>query len=226
MKSSSSLSSRKSKKNSKKQNRSSLNSKPTTINWNVNAQKMPMFNNVIARDNRPYVIMQTSTQGIVLQTGNAAPSFLGKKWTSADILQFSSFASVFDQYRLDFIEVWCEPFGPGTVPGYNSVGKFYSAIDYDDANTPTSIAALQQYENCVTTRYTDGHYIKFRPHIAKALYGGAFTAFGNQPSDWIDVASTGVEHYGLKLGVETTLSNGDTRIDMTSRITVSFRNVF
>jgi len=203
-----------------------LNSKPTTINWNVNAQKAPMFNNVIARDNRPYTIMQTSGQGIVLQTGNAAPSFVGKKWTSADILQFSSFASVFDQYKIEFIEVWLEPFGSGTIPGYNSVGKLYSVVDYDDANTPTSIASLQQYENCVTTRYTDGHYIKFRPHIAEATYAGAFTGFLNRPSTWIDVATTGAEHYGVKIGVDTSLSNGDVRIDMVSRITVSFRNVF
>lgn len=225
MSSSSRMQVRKSSKSSNKKS-SSLNSKPTTHNWNVNAQQMPMFNNVIARDNRPYVIMQTSAQGTVLQTGNAAPSFLGKKWTSADILQFSSFASVFDQYKIDFIEAWLVPFGPGTVAGYNAVGKLYSVIDYDDANTPTSIAGLQQYENCVTTRYTDGHYIKFKPHIAEAAYAGAFTGFANKPSSWIDVASTGVEHYGLKVGVETSLSNGDVKVDLTTRITVSFRNVF
>lgn len=205
---------------------SSLDLRPTTVNWNVNAERVPAFNNTIKRDNRAYTVMQTSNQSTVVSSDAAIPKFFTKGWTSADLLQFASYAAVFDQYRIDRIEAWLTPFGSATSNTYTTNAKLYSVVDYDDAATPASNAALQQYENCVTTRCSDGHYIKFRPHIAVAAYGGAFTQFLNKPSDWIDCGSTGVFHYGIKIGLDSTGSNNDCRVDLTTRITVSFRNVF
>jgi len=225
MNSSSKSMSRKSRKPSNKQN-SNLNLRPTTINWNINAGKCPGFINTLSRDNRRYTVMQTSNQGIVLSSNTSVAQLTSKSWTSADIIQFSSYASVFDQYRIDFVEVWLTPYGTATAPGYNGNVHLYSVVDYDDANAPASLVALTQYENCVTTRCTDGHYVKFRPHIAVAGYGGAFTQFINKPSDWIDVASGSLQHFGLKLGAETTVSNADLKVDMETRLTISFRNVF
>jgi hypothetical protein len=205
---------------------SSLGAKPSTINWNVNAQRAPRFLNTIARDNKTYTVMQTSNQGVVLQSQTALFQVATKAWTTSDILQFNAYSAVFDQYRIDAVEVWLTPFGPGTIGGYNLATRLYSVVDYDDASAPTSLAALQQYENCVETRCTDGHYIKFRPHIAVAAFGGAFTQFLNKPSDWIDSGSTATQHYGVKLGVEPTTGTGDVKVDMVTRLTVSFRNVF
>jgi hypothetical protein len=206
--------------------KSSLLAKSGTINWNVNAQQVPRMINTTSLDNNPYVVRQTSTQGVVLTSSNTLPVFYAKFWSSADILQYSSYASVFDQYRIDMVEVWLVPYGAGTIPGYNNVGKIYSVVDYDDASNLITIASAQQYENCVTTRFTDGHYIKFRPHIAVAAYGGGFTKYLNRVSDWIDAGSQAVEHYGMKLACDTTSSNTDVKIDMTTRLTVSWRNVF
>lgn len=170
--------------------------------------------------------MQTSNQGTVLTTNTSVSQFSSKFWSSGDIIQFGSYSSVFDQYKIDFIEVWLTPFGPAVAAGYNKNIHIYSAVDYDDANAPTGLTAISQYENAVITRPSEGHYVKFRPHIAEAAYGGAFTQFLNKPSSWIDVASTSVQHYGFKFGCESTLANADLQLDMETRITVSFRNVF
>jgi len=190
------------------------------------AEREPGMRNLITKDNKVYRFMQSSIQGGVLTSNTSVPVFYSKSWTSADIVQFSSFASIFDQYRIDKVEVWCTPFGAAVYPNYGANTRFYSVVDYDDANSPSTVAALQEYTNCVTTRCTEGHYIKFRPHIAVALYGGSFTQFGNKVSDWIDCGSTSVSHYGVKLGIEPTTSANDLRIDMFTRITVSFRNIF
>jgi hypothetical protein len=214
------------RKRASKNIKSDLLLRPTTKNWNVNSQSIPAFNDVIAKDNKIYRFVQSSNQGNICTSSSSVASFFAKGWTTSDIVQFSSFAAVFDQYRVDRIEAWLMPFGVGTVPGYNSLGKMYTVVDYDDAVTPTSIAALQQYENCVTTRFTDGHYVNFVPHIAVAAYGGAFTQFLNEKATWIDCGSTGTFHYGLKLGIENTVSGSDVKIDMFTRIHVSFRNVF
>jgi hypothetical protein len=206
--------------------KSSLDLRPTTINWNVNAERAPSFNNTISKDNKIYTVRQTSNQGTVISSSGAVTALYARAWTSADILQFSSFASIFDQYKIEMLEIWLTPYGVGTIPGYIGGGKFVTVIDYDDANAPTSLQALQEYQNAVTTRFTDGHYIKFRPHIAEAAYGGTFTQFLNRPSDWIDCGSTAAQHYGLKLAMDVTPSTNDVRMDLSTRITVSFRNVF
>jgi hypothetical protein len=206
--------------------KSSLSARPTTINWNTQAMNAPGFLNTIARDHRPYTVVQTSTQGRVLQSQTALFQVGSKFWSTADILQYSSFSAVFDQYKIDFVEVWLTPYGPGSIGSYPLNTKIYSVVDYDDANAPTSLSALQAYENCVTTRASDGHYIKFKPHIAVAAYGGAFTQFKNEAADWIDVASGSVQHYGVKFGCDPSVATNDVQIDMTTRLTISFRNVF
>jgi len=66
---------------------------------------------------------------------------------------------------------------------------------------------------------------KWRPHIATAAYSGVFTSFKNEPSTWIDVASPGVQHYGLKVAADVTSTNS-VAIKMFVRVWVQFRNVF
>jgi hypothetical protein len=218
--------SRKSNKTNNKQPASSLNAKPNTIQWNVLAQPEPGFRNTIRKDNKVYRFQQVSEQGVVLTSDAALQKFFSKSFTSADILQFSSFAAVFDQYKIEAVEVWLTPYGPALATVYNTNGHIASVVDYDDANNPTSIANMQEITNCVTDRFNVGHYKKFRPHMALAAYGGAFTQFVNKPAQWIDCASTAAQHFGLKVGIEPTNSNADLKVDLITRITVCFRNVF
>jgi hypothetical protein len=210
-----------------KPNMSSLNARPTTINWNVPSGSQPGMKNLIKKDNQKHTFIQSSIQGNVMTSNAAVPTTYAKSFTSADILQFSSFASIFDQYKIDFVEVWFTPYGAALNANYNANVRIYTVVDYDDANTGSlTPATMQEYTNCVTTRCTEGHYIKFKPHQAKAIYGGTFTAFGNEPAGWIDCASTAASMYGVKALIEPTSSAGDLKIDLVSRITVSFRNTF
>jgi hypothetical protein len=194
--------------------------------WNMNSEHAPANMGLSKKDNSVFTFIQSSGQGTVLSSSSTVATFGAKSWTAADIFQFGSFNQVFDQYKIDLIEVWLEPSGSALVPGYNGNVKIFSVIDYDDANVPTSVAQLQQYENCTSARCTDGHYHPFKPHIAVAVYNGAFTGFLNKPCDWIDVASSSVQHYGFKYGIDVSIGSGDVRLDMHTRITVSFRNVF
>jgi len=192
----------------------------------MNSESAPGQRSLQFKDNKVFTVTQSSGQGTVLNSSSTNPIFGSKFWTTADLLQFSSWASVFDQYKIDCVEVWIEPYGAALASGYNGNVKIYSVVDYDDANAPTSLATLQDYENCISTRCTEGHYRKFVPHIADAAYAGTFTGFQNKKSDWIDCGSTTVQHYGFKWGVDTTVGSQDLHLDMHTRITVSFRNPF
>jgi len=182
------------------------------------------------RDNKPYRIVQTISLGNVLNSVTGSPAGYAKKWTSADINQFSNFAAVFDQYKIEFVEFWINPYGSGSVSGYNpgaSNPRLYSVTDYDDANNFSTANQAMQYQNCIVSSLQQGHYRALKPHMALGAYSGSvFTGFSNKPSDWIDCASTTVEHYGVKVIVDATGSNNDVRFDAFTRVHIAFRNVF
>jgi len=134
----------------------------------------------------------------------------------------SSYQACFDQYRVKMLEVWIEP------QSFNSDlsqcgSKLYTVVDYDDANALT-VAAIQQYANVIDAPVLMGRVYRFVPHVANALYSGAFTAYGNQPADktWIDCASANVQHYGVKIVADQTTVA--VPIYLRSKVWLQFRN--
>ncbi len=116
---------------------------------------------------------------------------------------FSDYTTVFDQYRLVAIEIRFSPRLTAQQFSSSDVNpRLWTAIDYDDNNTP-SRAIITQYETCVTTPPSCGIVRCFQPHAAQALYNGAFTGYGNVGSPWCDVASTTIQHFGIKAVVES-----------------------
>jgi len=78
------------------------------------------------------------------------------------------------------------------------------AIDYDDANVPTTMAQVMDYDNAVVIGPTQECALTLKPKFAVAAYAsGVFTSYASSvENQWIDCASTGVEYYGLKIGVQ------------------------
>jgi len=221
-------SSKGSRRNKRRTPTSSLNQGPSTQLWNVNAEQTPKMVNLNVKDNKVHRFVQSSSLGIVLTSSNTVFVGYAKNWTAGDIGQFSSFAAVFDQYKIQKVEMWLNPTGPATMPGYALTNgtRFISVTDYDDSNAVGSSGSLLKYENASVGSLQMGHYRSFQPHIALAAYNGAFGGYHNIASDWIDCASTSVQHYGIKAGVDATTSNGDFKVEGFSRVTVLFRNVF
>lgn len=201
-------------------------SKTDSLTWNVSAGECPRFGNTGRFDNKIFNVEQLFDQTTIL-TSSTSNTYAALYWTaSADIAQFSSFAAIFDQYRIESVEVWiqpCQSLGPYISAGTTDL---YSVVDYDDANTPSSLTSLLQYRNCIVTSASNGHYRKFKPHIAMAAFSGAFTSYVNAKDQWIDCGSGGVQHYGVKVGLEATPSAGQINVTCKVRLWVQFRNVF
>lgn len=134
--------------------------------------------------------------GTKFTTGAALPTFFAD---SFNISLFSSagYLGLFDQYRCDLIEVWYTPY---KISDSTAFSTFSTAVDLDDATVPSTQNEVIHKAGAVTTDSGMGHYHAFVPGIANALYGGAFTQFGNKKSSeqWIDSGSPGVTMYGLK----------------------------
>lgn len=134
-----------------------------------------------------------------LTTSITVPVFKSEVFIISNFASAAAYLTVFDQYKFDHIEVWIEPVN-SSGSAIALVGQFASTVDLDDANTPAAIGDVIDHQSAVITNGECGHYHKWQPHMATAVYSGAFTSFANEAADWIDSASPNVQHYGIKSG--------------------------
>jgi len=212
-----------------KQNARLGDSTNDSLTWNTTSEAVPRFGRSSRFDNAIHRIIQSNNIGTILTGSNTLPTFAALAFDTGNLLtQFSQLAAVFDQYWIKEIEVWFQP-AYGSVNSNIQPGQaqFYSAIDYDDAAVWTSLSQPLQYENVIVTSFNNGHYRKFRPHMAVGAYSGsAFTQFQNVPSTWCDSASTSLKHYGCKVALDTLGTGNTLTIQVIVRSTVYFRNIF
>lgn len=183
-------------------------------------------------------------------SGAAANPYYNITYVTLDSLpDYTNFTALFDQYKINFVKVQFHPpyvTGSGAQPlaatattAFRPMIRLHSAVDLDDATPPTIVDTLRQYETYMVTDLTapsmppQGYVRKFRPHAAIAMYSGAFTSYGNVVGQWIDAASPGVQHYGLKYALENYSADGlaatqvvDISIPITVTVWLSCRSVF
>jgi len=142
--------------------------------------------------------------GVLAQTATTSTG-LALSFQLNSLGNVAAYTSLFDQYRIVAVAVTATPTiltGSGS-PITTFLPRLYSAIDYDDTVTPTTINTLQQFDSCVVSPPCTAITRFLQPHIALAAYTGTvFTGFTNETLKWIDVASPTVPHYGIKFVVE------------------------
>jgi hypothetical protein len=152
-------------------------------------------------------------------TSTSVPTFASQSFVLSSFGGYLSYVGLFDQYRFDQIEVWIEPECPMATTTF---GLIATTVDLDDANTPSTFAAVADHPGSLIGLGGAGRYHKWKPHMAVAVYSGAFTSFANEVAGWIDSASPNVQHYGLKMaGVATAAS---IPYAITVRAVITFRS--
>jgi len=208
-----------------KREKSSLVGKATLSHqWIMGTQPFPMFNNTLKRDNTVHRFIQFVDKGVYQNLSTSISNFGAMSFTFGDLGQVASFQNIFDQYRIDEIELWA--FIPTnaqlTSTNSNVSTMFYSVVDYDDANVPSSFAALQQYTNVNVSTLNSGRYVRFKPHTAISNpTSGNFNVRGM----WIDSNSSATPHFGFKYGIPAVPQSGST-LNYWVRYHFSCRNVF
>lgn len=141
------------------------------------------------------------------------------------VSDYTSWASVFDQYRIHGLEIYLEPWSNSQLSTATlASGKLYTCIDYDDTIPLSSVAEAVAYDNCIVSQNYDRQRRCFRPRIAVAAYGsGAFTSYANAEAPWIDCSSGNVEHYGLKTFTDVGTAGALTVWHLTCRADIEFR---
>jgi hypothetical protein len=142
--------------------------------------------------------------GTFLAVAAAVPAFGAASFALSSFSAATPYTSLFDQYKFEQVEAWIEtPIAQGST---TFPTQLVSCVDLDDANTPTTLSLVQNHQGALMTGGAAGHYHKWVPHMAVAVYSGAFTSFSNAPAGWIDSGSPSVQHYGLKAGVSNATS--------------------
>ncbi len=198
-----------------------------TKSWNVNSESTPALTRVQRMDNRQYTFCQLVDFGSILTSSAGAATFYGTAFNLNNLAQVSSIQALFDQYKIEELEVWITPSQNNAGSIINNVTSLlYSAIDYDSSAAPGSINQITQYQNVMESSCTTGHYRRWRPHVGSALGIANTTVQGmaNIPAPWIDSLTPGVNHQGLVLAM--TASSTSTVLNLRVRLTISVRNVF
>jgi len=146
-------------------------------------------------------------------------AYAGLSFTLGFFSAATPLATVFDQYRFQQVEVWFEYSQPNAGVAFP---ELTTAVDLDDAAVPTGPNMVQDHQGALISAGPGGHYHKFKPHMAVAVYSGTFTSFANEPAAWIDIASPNVQHYGVKTSL-TSNSTTPVSINVVLRAVISFR---
>jgi hypothetical protein len=158
----------------------------------------------------------------ILTTSTSGASYNGTSFTlSGNVPNSSSYTSVFDEYRIEMIETWISPSISQATTASATIGQWTSAVDYDDANTPSSISTVSDKQNSVASTTLQAHYHKWVPKFAIGAYSGTFVSFASDVG-WVDCGSPNVQHYGLKIAVSTTPQVQ--YFSQVTRLTVAFRS--
>lgn len=160
------------------------------------------INRVITRNQIYHANLRLDAIGI-FTTSTSIPTYYGQSFSLNDFADRTIYTGCFDQYRIMEFELWLEP-QVSQSSAIANVGTVSSAIDLDDATVPLSIDSVEGKQNALTTGALDGHYHRWKPHMAIAAYSGVFTSFASVPAGWIDSASPSVAHYGVKYAARAT----------------------
>lgn len=133
----------------------------------------------------------------------------------AQVISPTEFGNLFDQYRIDRVEVHLRWNGYSvlsdlSVAGANNITSLtglapvlYYKRDYDDANVPADLNVLN--EAAKTRRFTmkpDKDYvINITPAVLTEIYRTSVsTSYAPKFKQVLDMGAQNIPHYGLKLG--------------------------
>lgn len=123
-------------------------------------------------------------------------------------MTYSDFTNLFDVYKLLSFTVEFHPrftgrdvaYGAGSVP---DIPTIYYVYDIDDSNTPGSADEIMQHQRVYTRRLDRPVRITCKsPCVASTIYGSVASNYGPKRAPWIDMASSGTPHYGIKYMIQ------------------------
>lgn len=132
----------------------------------------------------------------------------GSGWAfqHTDLFHTANFATMFDAYRIDKIDITIDTLLNinvlSSTSGGGAMPTVYYIADDDDGNTPTTAVSVLSHERVRKHAFGSdtkrSHTFSITPKFASSVYAGAFAGYSPK-TGWVDSAYTTIEHYGLKM---------------------------
>lgn len=128
---------------------------------------------------------------------------------------YTEFTNLYDQYKISRIKCkfsyTANSQNVTTSAAITALPMFLSCIDLNDSTALTTNADFTQYRSFKMRRFDKPVSVYFKPQFATAAYSGAFTSYAAK-TGWLDCASPGVKHYGLKFGIDPMFYNAGANV--------------
>jgi hypothetical protein len=179
-------------------------------------------------DSKIFTLTKLVDLGSSFTSTSVAAGLYAISFKLSDLSEYVSFTNVWDQYRIDFVEIMLLPESQPTTTASTSVpyANLIIVNDFDDASALANWALHLNYENATILSPGRRHTRKIKPHAASLnnVLGTPVSAF-NITSPWIDSAQPSVLHFGFKVGVQQSTSTNISLWYPYYKYTCSFRNV-
>lgn len=146
---------------------------------------------------------------------NTAGVLSGFSFAFNQLPNVAEFTNLFDCYRINKIVFKLVPTASDDpIGGSYIIPQTHTVLDYNDAAAPASLAALYEYQNWRMKRGTYIHTRAFVPATLDATTtSGAIAGTNPKYKQWLNCANADVPHFGLKLGIDPSTTNGDINWD-------------
>lgn len=196
---------------------------------------IPFSGSLIPRQLHMTASFFTTVQTIApvsINPSTAGPTFGHFSFALSDLDQVASFSAIFDQYKFVEVEILFVPAQTvNTIQtvAANSTNPFlYVVVDRDDATNLASTAAAREYDNCQIINCTSGLKVRLRPNYTRAIYAaGVFSGYEICDPIWLDMANTGIPHFGVKYACDGINGSSTQQIGWSTIIhyKIAFRNI-
>jgi hypothetical protein len=171
---------------------------------------------------------------IVSAAANTDPVLTAFTFQLSDLDQVSTYADLYDMWRIDkiimnFTPVYnCNPpvssgaLGAGTVTGG---GLLFTAKDYTNGDSPTNAAEVIQYQTVKWTPSYEAHWRSIKPQPFFEVEG-VVQPLVNNKNVWFSTNDTTGTYAGIKLAyVPSPVSGVEQRFAVVTTYHLSFKNV-
>lgn len=197
----------------------------------------------------PTIATPTSSAGVTVPctVGSPAADFsgvpnlygFGAAWQFklTDVVNNSDFQALFDQYKIDQIDVEVSNLhnAADATTNVNVMPTLFYAPDYDDATVPTAMSQLSERQRAKQWTFRgDGQPLKFsiKPRVLSTVYReGLTSAYQTAPPAFVDIDNSDVPYYGLKMWLSTAYitagapgPRGETHLRFNLKYHLSFRD--
>lgn len=160
-----------------------------------------------------------------LTIDNVNFTYSSYNFSLSDLPSATDFTNLYDQYKINCVKIRFLPqqtqsISIGSINNPRANTRFFSAIDYNDGNPPTSVDELRQYQTCKYTPCLRQHKrVIFKPKILDTN--------GFSISPWMSTATPNANYFGIKIAVEPMESTSTLTMTYTVECTyyMSFKQV-